>query len=399
MMNFVKKGAFMLFVASFAVAGLTSCDDDDPNYDNVVPPVVEVAPNTVSGLISAKSGAPVANAKVTMGSLTATTDANGNFKFDKVATGTFAIKVEAEGMNPANGEVVIASSDKSQNVIWNATLAKIVKEEVAVSKTEETKGDVTTEAVKGNEKAEVKVETVIPASPLAEGAKEDAKIVISPVYSQNQAAAASRAGEATLLVGSDLYCTDADAKLAKAIEMSFNVDNEFASVATARLMKDGKWIDVKSTVEGGKVIVSATEFGVYALFLDVDFQTKKSTESINFANGGKFDNLYGAKDLFVGNVNFSYKAGIEIASQGTSVLTALLIEKLAQRYGAVSYTVNSEYPVNVTLPVGTLLELHGVQNVNEIVVSAAGKSVTGKRFGSVFVHATTINRQHSGGTN
>ena len=50
MFEFVKKRAFMLFVAGLAM-GMAGCSDDDPDYDNVTPPQVEVAANTLTGVI------------------------------------------------------------------------------------------------------------------------------------------------------------------------------------------------------------------------------------------------------------------------------------------------------------------------------------------------------------
>lgn len=49
MFEFVKKRAFMLFVASLAM-GMAGCSDDDPDYDNVTPPQVAVAANMTETL-------------------------------------------------------------------------------------------------------------------------------------------------------------------------------------------------------------------------------------------------------------------------------------------------------------------------------------------------------------
>lgn len=41
MYNFVRRGAYMLLIAGLTM-GVAGCSDDDPDYDNVTPPVVEV---------------------------------------------------------------------------------------------------------------------------------------------------------------------------------------------------------------------------------------------------------------------------------------------------------------------------------------------------------------------
>ena len=103
--------------------------------------------------------------------------------------------------------------------------------------------------------------------------------------------------------------------------------------------------------------------------------------------------------MSVGNASYTYKVGTEINTSGTSVLTALLIEKLAQRFGATVSTVTGSYPINVSLPVGTMLSISGVQNKANVSASAKGKSVGGTHYGTVTVTVATANRQHTGGSN
>lgn len=63
MFKFVKKGAFMLLAASL-VMGVTSCKDDDPDFENVTPPEVEVAPAQISGVVTSMDGTAVSGATV-----------------------------------------------------------------------------------------------------------------------------------------------------------------------------------------------------------------------------------------------------------------------------------------------------------------------------------------------
>ena len=43
MYNFVRRGAYMLLIAGLTM-GVAGCSDDDPDYDNVTPPVVVILP-------------------------------------------------------------------------------------------------------------------------------------------------------------------------------------------------------------------------------------------------------------------------------------------------------------------------------------------------------------------
>ena len=68
MYNFVRRGAYMLLIAGLTM-GVAGCSDDDPDYDNVTPPVVEVASNTLTGVITSLSGEGISGAKVSLGEL------------------------------------------------------------------------------------------------------------------------------------------------------------------------------------------------------------------------------------------------------------------------------------------------------------------------------------------
>ena len=170
-----------------------------------------------------------------------------------------------------------------------------------------------------------------------------------------------------------------------------------ANVETKKY-ENGAWQSVDSRVEGGKVIISATEFTSYGLFLNVGVSVSKGSESISFAQN-KWDNLYGSNDMQVGNVSYTYKVGTEITSRGTTVLEALLIEHLARLYGATVKNVEGSYPVNVTLPIGTILQMVGTQERNNVTVRVSGTSVSGTNYGSVTVSAVTANRNHTGSSN
>lgn len=401
MYKFTKRGAMMLLVASLAL-GMTNCSDDDPDYSNVTPPVVAIAPNTLTGTITGMDGGAIAGATITLGSATATSDTQGIFLFNDVKSGTYSIKVEAEGKQAKEDEITVEDSRKSQNLVWNAILANDVKEEMAVSATEETKGNVETEALKNNDLAEVNVEATVPAGAIETAEGEEVKVIISPIYDANVVAAktkaAIRADELTLLLGASLSCSKAEVKLNHPVELGFNVDDEVAQNVEAMQYKNGQWVAVNSRVENGKVIIDADEFTTYGLFLGVSFSASNGSEAISFEQD-KWDNLYGAKDMAVGSANYTYKAGTEITTKATSVLTALLIEKLAQRFGASVSTVSGSYPLNVTLPIGTILTINGTQSKQNVSASAKGKSVGGTHYGIVSVVVTTSNRKHNGGTN
>lgn len=359
MYNFVRRGAYMLLIAGLTM-GVAGCSDDDPDYDHVTPPVVEVASNTLTGVITSLNGEGISGAKVSLGEgNSATTDANGVYLFKDVKAGTYQLKAEAEGKLSHTGTLTVADVKKTQNLVWNAALASDVKKEVSVSADAPSEGKVETETLKGNEEAKVEVKAEIAA-------------------------------------GAALSCNKEGVSLKKAIELSFELDTELAGKVEVKQYKNGEWVKVNSRIEDGRVIIAASEFASYGLFLGVEFSEKKSTEVVAFEQS-KWDNLYGSKDMSVGEAAYIYKTGTEISTEGTSKLTALLVEKLAQRFGATAVTVSGSYPINVTLPVGTMLEISGVQEEWSVSASALGKSASGTRYGIVTVAVVTSNRQHTGG--
>ena len=399
MYNFVKRGVYMLLIAGLTM-GATGCSDDDPDYENVTPPVVEVASNTLTGVITSLNGEGVSGAKVLLGAdNSATTDANGVYLFKDVKAGTYQVKAEAEGKLPYEGTLTVADEKKSQNLVWNAVLISDVKKEVTVSAEEASEGKVETEHLKGNDEAKVEVKAKIAAGAVEADTEEEVKVIISPLYKEEDVVArAARATDETMLVGASLSCNLEGVSLKKTIDLGFELDSELASKVEAKQYKNGEWVKVDSRIEDGRVIVVATEFASYGLFLGVEFSEQKSTEAVSFTQS-KWDNLYGSKDMFVGEAAYTYKAGTEITTKGTSKLTALLVEKLAQRFGATVATVNGSYPINVTLPIGTMLEISGVQTKWSVSASAFGKSASGTRYGNVTVAVVTSNRQHTGGGN
>ena len=399
MYNFVKRGVYMLLIAGLTM-GAAGCSDDDPDYENVTPPVVEVASNTLTGVITSLNGEGVSGAKVLLGAdNSATTDANGVYLFKDVKAGTYQVKAEAEGKLPYEGTLTVVDEKKSQNLVWNAVLISDVKKEVTVSAEEASEGKVETEHLKGNDEAKVEVKAKIADGAVEADTEEEVKVVISPLYKKEDVVArAARATDETMLVGASLSCNLEGVSLKKAIDLGFELDSELASKVEAKQYKNGEWVKVDSRIEDGRVIVVATEFASYGLFLGVEFSEQKSTEAVSFTQG-KWDNLYGSKDMSVGEAAYTYKAGTEITTKGTSKLTALLVEKLAQRFGATVATVNGSYPINVTLPIGTMLEISGVQTKWSVSASAFGKSASGTRYGNVTVAVVTSNRQHTGGGN
>lgn len=102
--------------------------------------------------------------------------------------------------------------------------------------------------------------------------------------------------------------------------------------------------------------------------------------------------------MFVASSSYTYKIGTDISSTGTNKITAYLIEIVARAAGAGVTTATGTYPIDVTLPVGTAMNISGQQKVTAVTASALGRSVSGKQYSTVSVVTKTWNRQHTGGS-
>lgn len=392
----------MLLIASLLM-GVTSCKDDDPDYENVTPPTVEVAPSQITGVVTAMNGDAIKGATVTATAggkdVTATTDANGAYVLENVATGTYAMQVAAEGKQVGAGSLTV--SKDGETIVYNAMLANAGKE-VAVSATEEVVEETKTEVPEDNKEAEVTTVATIPAAAIED---TDARIILTTVYTEGATAkgvmskADTRAAKSTMLMGTDVSCTKGGVELKKPVSLEFDLGEEVVAVVTVKKNVNGSWETVDAKKEGNKVTVDAGEFGTYSVFADVNVTFSASTEAISFSQPG-FDNLYGSKDMPVGNATYTYKQGGEIDKAASGKLNAQLRQILAhQIQGNKVTTATGTYPLNVTLPVGTALTLSGSQKLTTVTASCNGKSANGKVYGSVSVTAVTYNRQHTGGSN
>lgn len=407
MKSLLKWGILSVFSVSMMM-GTTACSDDDPNYNDVTPPEVEAVASTIGGIVSEKSGNVVTGAQVTLtdskaGTQSTQTDTDGVYLFEDVQPGTYTVTVEANGKVSETSTITVEESEYMQRYIWNISLASDERAQVAVSATETTSTNFSTETLKGNEVATVDVTATVPANAVA-GVEEGQEVVIGikPVYSiagaERSTNVLSRATAETLLTGSELSCNVEGATLDKAIELRMDVGEELVSGAEVRKYKDGKWTTVDWTADGTDIVVEAEEFATYGVFINISYTLKDSQQAVTFEQS-VWDNLYGSKEMNIASATYSFKGGTEVTTTATDKLTGLLVEKLTQLYSSASTTVTREYPLNVTLPIGTKLEISGSQTITNATITGLGKSASITNYGDVTIKVTTSNREHTGSSN
>ena len=383
----------------------TSCSDDDPDYSNVTPPTVAVT-HSISGRVTGIDGEGL-SATVSMNGTSTTTASDGTFVFENVAAGTYTLTASASGKESKETTVTVSDGD-SNNPVWNVALGNTGKSFIADAEGS-VGGSVTSETLKGNEEGSIEVTMTAPEDAVDAGAE----IILTPIYFTEEAeqvtgrssgtkavrAVSTRATGSAFLIGTRVSCSDGSAAPRNPITLEYDVDSEMAATITAQKYVNGQWVDADYKVaEDGKVTVVADQFTSYSLLCTATITSSTTSEALSFTPN-EWDNLYGSGDMSVSSASYSYKIGTEITSSGTSKITSYLIEIVARAAGAGVTTATGTYPINVTLPVGTAMNITGQQEVTTLTASALKRSVSGKQYGTVSVITRTWNRQHTGGSN
>lgn len=387
-----------LGTALIMAAAFTSCKDDDPGM-NVTPPVVESAPNTITGIITNQQGEPLAGATVSTGSLIATTDPEGVYHLNSLPAGTYHMTASYKGLVSATGDVVITDSHNTTNHVWSAQLLNAPSagtRKFPVTALRGGRGEIESVAIHGNEKAAIMIS--VDAGP--ETFNKNADIVITPVYTYEEAVATAARGDMTdmMLLGANIHCDDPSVVLTKPVDLSFDVDHSVSDIVETRKLVDGHWTVIDHTVANGKVTVSADELGSYALFIPVDVTETPVDDNVTISPS-VYDNLYGTSVITADRSNYTYTMGGKFEHHGDDTLKALLIEHLARLVNPESATTTAEYPLDIKLSIGTGLELSAVQQNTRVTLTSGSTSVSGISYGTVTVTVRSYNRDHNGGSN
>lgn len=388
MKKFLYFGAILFL--SFSAA---SCHHDDER-EPVLPPEVTVAPNTLAGVITNIAGDPISGAKVTLGTLSATTDANGAYTISNVAKGNYQITAEATGMYPVSSNVNFTQANE-QNLLWSVAMNKKVTQDLVIANPDaDATGDVKSENIPDNEEGAVEITVDVPANTVP----KNTTISIAPIYSVE--AAGVRAGESeTMLIGANVTCSDPNLTLTAPIDVTFALDSSIATEVTAKEYDtvSRTWRDVTPQIDGnGNVVIKTTKFTSLGLFLPISVTTTASSEEIQFAQS-LFDNRNGVSNMTVDAASFTYKTGTAINADAKNKLQGLLIEHLARLFGAKVTTLTGSYPLGVSLGIGQGILLKGTQAVDAVSVSSRNTTVSGTRYGNVTITVSAFSVDHNGG--
>lgn len=393
MKQFVKWG-MLAFLGVATATSFAGCSDDDPDYNHVTPPTVKTT-HSISGRVTSMDGKGL-SATVSMNGTSTQTSDDGTFLFANVTAGAYTLVAEAQDKQSKETTVTI-SGEQGSNAVWNVALPNIGTT-LEINATGKTEASVTSETIEGNDEGAVTVDVTVSESSLPEGSS----IVITPVYTieeaENLTRADTRASGSVMLIGTNVECSDANATLSQPITLTYDVDAEVASSIKVQKYVNGQWIDAEYVVSEGQVIVFADQFTSYTLLFEADVTISSSSVALDFEQD-LWDNLYGNKEMAVSSASFTYHIGTEITSSGTGRVTAYLIEVLARMAGASVTTATGNYPIDVTLPIGTALRVSGTQQVTTRTISALKRTVIGKEYGNIAITISTYNREHNGGSN
>ena len=393
-MKKVMKWSIWMLIGGLLTLVLPSCGDDDPTYEDVVPdaPEVKITTHVIAGVVEAISGDPISGATVTASvagqSFSATTGVDGSYTINEVtATGTIAVTATAEGKQERSLDVSIPNDGKAHQAAANFTLPNAAQ---LVNLTGEDQTIVVeVEASKVVMEDSTLFVMQVPAAS-AEGEFE-----LEPIYPGDDLSL-FRAAEPTTLVGLSVKGKSANAKIGKAVQTRCNVGKEVANNCKIMADKGNGAQEITFTVEDDYVLFDIDDFGLYYIIGDVEVSISNSSTPITVS--GNLDNLYGASDLTVGSISYTYKVGGELDApkgKAASLLHSILTGKA--NCSKVQEKTGS-YPLNLVLPVGTAATASGTQAVTVITVSGFGQSLSAKVYGSVTITVSTYNKNHSGGS-
>lgn len=385
---------FVLFAAAaLSIAAFTSCKGEDIRIEPIAPPVV-YAPNTLSGYITDYQGKPIQGATVTYGDKTATTDAAGYFIFEDIKPGEYTVTASANNYFTNSTEITVSDIKQSQYITWNAILDRKVSQTVNVTVADGGEGEVTSDALQGNENANIDINVdVDPGS-----VPENVNLYLTPIYTDDTDVI-SRADDEDLLIGATLWSDTPGLTLNKPVNIHFNVDGTVTTNVTTKILQNGTWVEVPFTTDETGVNVQTQTFTSVGLFFPVTLTKSATTAGIKM-NPSSFNNIFGNAPLHADESSFSFRSGADYNVHGANSLEALLIERLARIMGPLYKVQNATYPLDLTLNVGTAATLSALQRNTIYTLTSRTHSVKGTLYGTVEVTVvTTVATDHEGGSN
>lgn len=383
-----------MLMGGLLTLGLASCGDDDPTYEDIVPdaPTVTISSHLISGVVTAISGDPISGATVTASSagksFTTMTGEDGTYAINDVTvTGTIAVTASAEGKQDRSVEISIPSDGKMHQAAANFMLAKAP---LSVTLTGE---DQTIIVEVESSKVISEDSTLFVMNVPAEAA--EGEFELAPIYPGDENSI-FRAAEPTTLVGLSVKGKSANATIRKAVQTRCNVGKEVANNCKIMADKGNGAQEITFSVEDDYVLFDIDDFGLYYIIGNVEVSISNSSTPITVS--GNLDNLYGASDLTVGSISYTYKVGGELDApkgKAASLLHGILTGKA--NCSKVQEKTGS-YPLNLVLPVGTAATASGTQAFTVITVSGFGQSLSAKVYGGVVISISTYNRNHNGGS-
>lgn len=399
----------ILYATVFLTILLTclSCTAHDPSYESVERPKINVENSVIIGTVTDLQGNVLAGAVVDVSGVEVSTDENGMYSIEITAAGTYELNASYPEKITKNSTVEVPDVKVTHTYVQNFALPEyrtiVLRsgENVEVTETipdNEPEGTMTVTATVVIE------ETTLP---------EDEYLTLTPVYSKkegediaaSQTKATTSRVENKMLIGAIIACSDPSiTELPVPAKMSFDAVKEVQDVTKLMMydIQNGVWVEIPYESYDNEIVFEVKYLTAYGIFGDVTVTKEEKVQSItDFKPQAIWDNYYGKDVVHVGAVTYTTKVGMILDRlQGVDQLRALLLEKLAQDYGLSDpKDVPATYNVNTDLPVGTLLELTGFQNLLNVKYEMNGKSVHADVFGTASVSGKTFNRIHTGGGN
>ena len=395
-----KLAKFVWLLAGLLVLG--ACSKHDGTLDDVTPPDVTINKAIITGIVTDFPGHPLENATVTSGSVTVNTDARGvyqmevtlgeadyatltaSYPFKKSKTARVSLRI-----GRSMGKFYIFQQNfrlpEDKHVIFNDSAL------------------ITIETLDSNSIAQITNKAVIYPEFLTGTESFSMSLSYEDGEHNDYSKATNRMFYSVLveeISGTGLPHIEYD------LEISLNE----ASQEHVQLMQyddDAKgWVLVPSSCiihHAASVIITRAVVGIiYGLFGNVDISGPLDQYTIP-CDPNAVDNLYGSSVVEVPFTRLSYWTGVDIstaqANNRNDQLAGLLLERMVCDYGLLHYIENYEFPLNLTLPIGTGCYISAWQGHYDVTYRITYHYSRGDVYGLTEVRVVTYNRQHTGGGN
>lgn len=404
-----KLAKFVWLLAGLLVLG--ACSKHDGTLDDVTPPDVIINKALITGIVTDFPGHPLVNATVTSGSVTVNTDSRGVYQMEVTLGEADYVTLTASYplKKSKTARLSLSTGRGTGKLFIFQQNFRLPEDRYVIFGVDTTSNPYHSEALITNETLDSNsiAQVVNKATIYPEFLTGSEQFKMSVDYEDGESNDYSKATERMFY---SVLVEEISGTGLPHIEYDLEISLNEASQEHVQLMQydaNAKgWVLVPSSCiihHAASAIITRAVVGViYGLFGNVSIEQPVNNTAIP-CNPDAVDNLYGSGPVQVPYTTFSYWTGVNIvtaqANNRNDQLAGLLLERMVCDYGLLHYVQDCQFPLNLTLPIGTGCQIRAWQGLYKMKYQITYHYAKGDVYGLTGVEVTTYNRQHTGGGN